>query len=276
MFFQKNAVLVEKMQISMEDRAFQYGDGCFSTVALRQGALQLWPRHLQRFADAIERLQLGVDLERLECEKHLFLAHLAQQHYQHGVVKILISRGVGPRGYAMPSQAADLYFYFYPALPATAEPSQIARVGILKQALAPQMPLLRGIKSLNRLEQVLLKQQAAALHWQEALCLDQQQCLVEAIASNCFVFLQGQWCTPVLEHTGIAGTMRQEILARMQHFQIEVQIRMIGLAQLQQIESAFLCNALHPMQIIAQLELRALNPEPCRQLFDSLHLAQLV
>ena len=276
MVFQKNAVLIEANHLSIEDRGFLYGDGCFSTMRLREGQLQLWPRHLQRFSQAIQQLQLKLSIERLNHEKKLFLASLQDQQYSDGIVKILISRGLGARGYALPDHAADVYCYFYPEDKPIAAASILDQLGVLPEALGLPMPALKGIKSLNRLEQVMLKQQAQANGWSEALCFDPHQMLVEAISSNCFVYMQGCWLTPSLAHTGIQGTMRAEILSRMQHYQIAHQIRMISHTELQQIEALFLCNALHPMQVVAQLASRQLNLEPCLDLFARLHLAQLV
>lgn len=276
MFFQKNSALISPEQLSIEDRGFLYGDGCFSTMRLRDGELQLWPRHLQRFDHAIQQLQLALSVQRLSQEKQQFLTTLQRQHCSDGIVKMLISRGGGARGYAIPQHAADVYCYFYPQAKPSLAPVILDQVGILPNALGCPMPALRGIKSLNRLEQVLLKQQAQAQGWQEALCLDQQQMLVEAISSNCFVYIQGCWISPTLQHTGIAGTMRAEILSRMQHYQIAHQVRMISHTELQQVEAVFLSNALQPMQAIAQLESRQLNLGLCLDLFATLHLAQLV
>ncbi|KAA8734366.1 aminodeoxychorismate lyase [Acinetobacter qingfengensis] len=277
MLYQKNANLITTQVVSVEDRAFQYGDGCFTTIRFRHGEILLWNRHLQRFEQSRQQLDLNLDLSRLIQEKDIFLGHLNQQKYTDGVIKILLSRGVGPRGYALPEQPVDVYFYFYPDHNVAMEsPKVLSRVGILKDTLGTVMPQLVGIKSLNRLEQIVLKRQAMQYCWDEGLCLNQQQQLIEAISSNCFIFIDGQWCTPTLENAGIDGTMRQEILTRMHDYQIPCQIRMISLVDLQQIDAAFLCNALHPMQIIAQLEQRLLAQHPCHNLFTTLQLAELV
>lgn len=50
------------------------------------------------------------------------------------------------------------------------------------------MPSLVGIKSLNRLEQVLLKKEAEMQGWDEALVTDVQGSVVEGVSSNYFVF----------------------------------------------------------------------------------------
>jgi len=42
--------------ISIEDRGFQYGDGLFETLAVRDGVPELWATHLGRLAQGCARL----------------------------------------------------------------------------------------------------------------------------------------------------------------------------------------------------------------------------
>jgi len=34
--------------VSVSDRSFQYGDGCFTTMLVKQGQIQYWQYHLDR------------------------------------------------------------------------------------------------------------------------------------------------------------------------------------------------------------------------------------
>lgn len=278
MLYQKNGKMITKDLISMEDRAFMYGDGCFSTARWSNGKIQLWQRHLQRFEQSISALQLQCTLERIVQEAQQFIAQLTQHAY--GTIKIVLSRGISARGYVLPDTDCDIYFYFYPAQ-ISQQPISIPQVGIMPEALGSTMSSLRGIKTLNRLEQVMLKATAEKNTWQEAMCFDSQNNLVEAISSNCFVYLNGEWITPDLALTGIAGTMRQEILDRLQHYQMKHQIRMIAQSEIPQIEAAFLCNALQPMAMVQQIihlqgQRQTLQLAPCQALFQHLSLHQLV
>lgn len=273
MVFQKNGRLIDKEVVSIEDRAFVYGDGCFTTARWEQGNIQLWQRHLDRFIQAIDALALQCTIERIQEEAALFFAHLKDKAF--GTVKIVISRGVSARGYSMAVHPVDIYFYYYSS-PVMQQPTIINEIGILSDALGTTMLRLRGVKTLNRLEQVILKATAEDLGFSEALCVDQQNNLVEAVSSNCFIYINKMWVTPDLALSGINGTMRQEILHRMKHYQIEHQVRIIAQAEISQIEAAFLCNALQPMQMVQAIAQQQLHLEPCQQLFQKLSLHQLV
>lgn len=287
MLIQKNAQMIPDHEhqhlISIEDRGFLYGDGCFSTAHYGRGEIQLWKRHLERFEKAIPALCLNCDIDRINIDKENFLNQISAQYGEnaHGTIKILISRGQGQRGYAPPDQDADLYFYFYPKSENSnsSEIPTLEKVGLMDQALSSPMQQLRGIKSLNRLEQVILKHQANQQAWHEALCFDQNDDLVEGISSNCFVYMNGQWHTPDLALAGIDGVMRQEILSRMQHFQIAHQIRKIKRSELASVQAIFFCNSLHSMQIVQTLiddtAERQLDQNICQTVFQQLQLSDL-
>ena len=267
--------------ISIEDRGFLYGDGCFTTAQHGRGEIHLWQRHLARFEKAISALCLNCDMDRINTDKENFLNQISAQYGEnaHGTIKILISRGQGQRGYAPPDQDADLYFYFYPKTAFSSEIPVLEKVGLMDQALSTPMQQLRGIKSLNRIEQVILKHQANQQDWHEALCFDQHDDLVEGISSNCFVYMNGQWHTPDLALAGIDGVMRQEILSRMQHFQIAHQIRKIKRSELASVQAIFFCNSLHAMQIVQTLiddnGEQQLNRAVCESVFQQLQLSDL-
>ena len=98
----KNAQQVS--QIELLDRAFHYGDGCFTTARLRDGAIELHDLHLARLHHASERLYLHADLSLIQQTLALIQQHPAAS----GTLKIIISRGESQRGYSLPDHPADV------------------------------------------------------------------------------------------------------------------------------------------------------------------------
>lgn len=253
--------------IELNDRAFHYGDGCFTTARLLEGKVELQARHIARLEKACQVLHLHADLVALPVS----LAHLPKAT---GTLKIVISRGVGQRGYSLPEQPADVWLFFYPKaqLPFTPE---IIQSDVLNLTLGHTMPALVGIKTLNRLEQVMLKAEADQRQLAEALVLDSNQQIVEGVSSNCFLKLNNTWVTPELGYNGVQGIMRAEILARMQHYGVACEVRPIDLQELQQLDSLFFCNALSAMKIVQQFADRTLDTQACHTLFAQLQLNQI-
>ncbi|MEC7121313.1 MAG: aminodeoxychorismate lyase [Pseudomonadota bacterium] len=259
-------------QISPNDRAFLYGDGVFTSVRVRLGQPRLWPQHQARLLLARQRLGLQFDL----AEVRRYTALYAQQ-LQHGTLKIIISRGESARGYLPPNQPAQIYYQLISS-PMVAE-SQLNGLfvadqiesGILQQhQIGYPMTALVGLKTLNRLEQVLLRQALASTSWPEALVCDLDGRIIEGVQSNCWLLIDGQWVTPRLDRAGVAGVMRTEIMQRMQHRRIVFDQLDIPSTQADQIQALFFCNAITGILAVKRLDGRALQTKPVDSLLADL------
>lgn len=243
--------------LAPNERGFLYGDGVFTSIRVRDGLPRLWSHHAARLQQA--RIRLGLQFDPIKLSQYAFA--YAQQ-LQHGTLKIIISRGAGGRGYLPPEQPASIYFQLFPSATHAIEPQldglfvadQIASGVLLEPRIGYPMPQLVGLKTLNRLEQVLLRQALAQTAWPEALVLDQDDRLVEGVQSNCWFLRQGQWQTPSLQHAGIAGVMRAEIMTRMQQRHINFAIVDVTRYELPQIEALFFCNSITGILAVNCLE----------------------
>jgi len=191
--------------LDVADRGFNYGDGVFTTVAVRQGAPLFLSRHLARLqADAASLGLPFPGIPVLEGEAR----RLCAQH-PASVLKIVLTRGVGGRGYRLPAQSAGnrvLSTHPLPDFPAGVRESGVkARICALSLGLNPR---LAGIKHLNRLEQVLARAEWGSEEAMEGLVLDYEGFLVEGVASNVFLVCDGGLRTPLLDRCGVAGVMR--------------------------------------------------------------------
>ncbi len=91
--FWRNGKIIE--QIDVRDRSFQYGDGCFTTILVKDKVMQHWPLHQQRLQLACQRLGIEEpNWSQLLLETETVLLDLPRSG-----VKIHLSRGIGGRGY---------------------------------------------------------------------------------------------------------------------------------------------------------------------------------
>ena len=264
----KNAQQVDS--IPLLDRAFHYGDGCFTTARFHHNVLELQDLHWARLKLASEKLFLKFNPALLAQS-----IEVLQQQFPilNGTLKIMLSRGEGNRGYAIPAHDADVYVLYYPNGTADFQPEYI-QSGVLDQAIGLVMPNLVGLKTLNRLEQVMLKKEALEKGWLEALVTDVQGSVVEGVSSNCFIRINNTWITPELRYNGVHGVMRAEILSRMRHFGVSCEQRFVDMDEIRHVQSLFFCNALSPMKIAENLDQQILDIQPCVELFETLHLSQ--
>lgn len=238
-------------EIAANDRALQFGDGCFTTAAIFNGNIGFMAQHIRRLRLGCERLQIPFTEWHLledECRQ------LAAKE-KRGVLKVIISRGSGGRGYSLvgchhPTRILSISPYptFY---------DDWKKQGITL-ALSPVClgvnPHLAGIKHLNRLEQVLIRTHLEQTSAQEALVLDSEGWLTECCAANLFWRKGSQVFTPYVDRAGVNGTMRQHIIACLQGsgWQVcEVRARLETLADADEL---IVCNALMPVVPVKQAE----------------------
>lgn len=269
MYCMKNGTLYNA-GIDLQDRAFLYGDGFFTTIAVKQGQPQLWERHLLRLNQCAEQLLFNVDFSQVQQHVNQLIEHVDPSLSNPATVKIIVSRGIGLRGYLAPDTPADVYIQYFPREITPTIP--IDETGVLNSHLGQVMPQLVGLKTLNRLEQVILRGELAAHGWREGLVCDNAGYVVEGVFSNCFLYLNGKWITPLLEKAGVAGVMRAEILAQMEKQSIEHQIALFPVDALAQVEALFFCNALTGIVPVRSLQGRALNLGIVQHLLQQLML----
>ncbi|MBV4485675.1 aminodeoxychorismate lyase [Pseudomonas sp. SWRI153] len=227
--------------LSLKDRGLAYGDGLFETIAVRGGQPILLDRHLKRLAEGCSRLAIAADIEVI---RHELLAYGSAMG--EGVLKLILTRGDGLRGYA-PDPAAPGRRILQGNPPA-AYPAVHGEHGIRLfpcNTRLSRQPLLAGLKHLNRLEQVLARAEWQDSEHAEGLMLDQAGRVIEGVFSNLFLVRDGVLMTPDLQRCGVAGVMRAELLFQAESLAIPIQIADISLEQLQWADEVFVCNSVY-------------------------------
>ncbi len=236
--------------LDRQERAFAYGDGLFSTLSVEQAQVKLLHLHWQRIETGCQRLAIACDdLAQWQAD---FLAFIAA--YPHCIAKIIISRGSGGRGY-LPDLKSKVhcYFYAYSAVAPVAAHQQGIDSGFLSQRLGIN-PLLAGIKHLNRLEQVLLRQELAQLNFAEGIVCDCEGRVIEGVFSNIFMFKQGVLYTPDLQKAGVDGVMRQHILQLASRLAWPIHITTLLPEQILSADEVFFCNSVYGIWPVKQIQ----------------------
>ncbi|MDT8311498.1 MAG: aminodeoxychorismate lyase [Methylophaga sp.] len=239
-------------RIDARDRGLQYGDGLFETIAFRHQRLELLDGHLARLRIGCERLKLSLnttDIDAIKTE----LAQITVSLDTDAVIKIILTRGVGGRGYQYAENtSATRIISSHPLPEYPANYQHGVAVRLCHQRLA-RNPQLSGIKHLNRLEQVLARNEWRDNTVAEGLMLDSNGLLIEGTMSNILLFQQGRLLTPDLSQCGINGVMRGFLLdhARQQGWTVnETQLTVDDLLT---ADEALLCNSVIGIWPIRQL-----------------------
>ena len=222
--------------LSVTDRAFAYGDGLFTTAKIENGKVSLLTQHINRLKNGVQRLNLiNIDFTAISDE----LKQLAQA-YNIAVVKVIISAGSGGRGYSR--QGADqptvvISVFDFPSHYITWQ-KQGVTLGLSEQRLGVN-PMMAGMKHLNRLEQVLLRAELDQTHVDDLVVRNIDDDIIETTCANLFCLIDNVLYTPLIEHSGVAGLMRNVTLALFP----QTIIKKIGLSELLSAQEIFICNS---------------------------------
>lgn len=227
-------------EISVMDRGFQYGDGLFETMLVIDGEIPQWQWHFQRLEKGCQRLSIAIpDLCQLESDIEVLIKNV-----EKGVVKLIVTRGISGRGYVVTSAVRPqvvLMLSPYPDYPESYWLQGVAtRICNLKLS---SQPLLAGIKHLNRLEQVMARNEWNDTDTVEGIVCDQKNNIVEGIMSNIFIVRNEKVLTPSLEVCGVEGVMRNKVLELLHKDKINHEITNINLEQLSSADEVFLTNS---------------------------------
>lgn len=225
------------------DRGLAYGDGLFETMRVHRGEIPWLDAHLQRLQRGAQRLGIAPP------DEALLRAEIAAMcaHRDAVVLKLIVTRGVGGRGYAPPLHPEPTWM-----LSLHDAPPPMQSVGIVwcETAFADQ-PALAGIKHCNRLEQVLARREVAAASADEGLMCDATGNVVSATSANLFIHDGNGWCTPKVDRSGVAGICRDWLLRH-----AHVREAVLDRDAVERSSAIFLCNAVRGILPVRRLDAR--------------------
>lgn len=229
--------------VPASDRGLAYGDGLFETVALIDGVARHWDRHLARLSQGAKRL--GMEAPEPAC----WAGDIDRLTLTHGsaraVLKLMLTRGSGGRGYAPPPDARPRRIS--QLLPWPQWPLSWATEGLRLSLCATRLaqnPVLAGLKHLNRLEQVLAAREVVMHGTDDGFMLSMDGRLIETTRANVFLVFGNQLVTPRLTDCGISGVMRDVLMDHLPNAGLQLQEGDIELEDLARCDEIFLTNAL--------------------------------
>jgi 4-amino-4-deoxychorismate lyase len=258
----------EQGVVSVADRGLLYGDGLFETIAVRRGAPCRWSAHLARLNRGADRLRIPrVDPALLRSEADTLLAG-----FDHGVLRVTLTRGQGGRGYrppAMPTPTRILALYPNPLCPNPPYPNPLGPDETSTRGVAlthcrtrlGDNPLLAGIKHLNRLEQVLARAEWDDPDIIDGLMTDGRGCVICGTMTNLFVVQDSGLSTPELGRCGVAGTVRELVFERAAALGIPLVERDIPISDLTRAKGLLVTNSLLGLLPVARLGTRRYDPD---------------
>lgn len=194
--------------VHVEDRGFQFADGVYEVVCIRQGRLIDEDGHLDRLDRCLSELRIAWPCERRVLR--LIMRRLLERNgVRDGLIYIQVTRGVAPRDFRFPAAAR-------PTLVMTTRRAALAlhaRTGVRVITIADIRWKRRDLKTVGLLAQVLGKQEAAERGAFEAWQVDEDGFVTEGTSSNAWILTaDGALVTRPASEDILNGITRQSIL----------------------------------------------------------------
>lgn len=245
--------------VSVRDRAFLLGDGCFETLRVSDGKIEGMREHLALLRQSADVLSIEGFPGDLELERDL--NKLAQGVAGEAAVRITLSRGASGRGADASAAAAVTVL----SLSALAEhrpypPLRIVTSSIRRNETSP----LSRIKSTSYGDNLAARRAAVQMGADEALLLNlagRPACLA---MGNIFLrTAAGHWVTPPASEGVREGYMRGLVLDRLAAAGMDVQVRPLMAQDLREPgASLFGVNSLWGMRPVQTLDGQAVTISP--------------
>ena len=245
--------------IPADDRGFLYGDGVFRTLRIVAAKPRWWLEQIAKLSEDASRIGLTApdpavwysDIERLPAQ------------LTDGILKLIVTRGSGPRGYLPPvSQPARRVMMFdaSQASPISGQRTSDLCVRICLLRLGWQ-PRLAGIKHLNRLENVLARSEWSTPEIHEGLLLDHAERVICGVMSNLFIWQRNRLLTPRLDQCGVAGVTRGRLLRLASEQGLDVEVTDLNMQAVLEADEVMLTNSVMGLRRVARLE-EKIWPDP--------------
>lgn len=240
--------------LPIDDRGLHYGDGLFETIAVRSGRPRLWDLHIERLHFGCTRLAIPAPSE--ESLRNLLRTSMQEVGISRvGLAKIVVTRGSTPRGYRFSAAQLPrvlLGLFDKQDIPAAVRTRGV-NIRLCSTRLAAQAALA-GIKSLNRLEQVLARNEWQDDSITEGLMLNDEDQVVCGTMSNLFVVCDSLLRTPPVTTSGICGVMRRQILTIAAANGIPVAVEPLPVTDIGRCSEMFICNSQFGLLAVRQCD----------------------
>ena len=198
--------------VSIDDRAFVFGDGVYEVCEIRDGAFIDEDAHLARLARSLASLRIAPPLAEAALRR-VWREVAARNRVRDGLAYCQISRGAARRDHGFPAQARPGIVVTAKSLDPRLNAARAA-VGV-KVVTMPENRWARpDIKSLQLLPNVLAKQWAREAGAFECWFVDAQGYVTEGASSNAWIVTaEGRLVTRPLDGAILPGVTRATLIA---------------------------------------------------------------
>lgn len=239
--------------VSVNNRSFRYGDGCFETLKMVQGKIILPEFHMERLFNGLQLLQF--ELPSFFSPAFLLKAITelvtSNQHQKMARIRLTVFRGDG--GLYDPENHRPQYVI--QSWPLAATVNELNENGLVIGTYKKGFKAADGfanLKSNNFLLYAMAALYAKKEKVNDILVLNNNGTYADATIANLFIIEDKTIITPPLSDGPVNGTMRRYLLQQLPALGFEVKEESISEERLVAASECFLTNAIYGMKWVKE------------------------
>lgn len=224
--------------VPVSDRSFLYGDGLFATIRVFNGKPFRWHQHFERLTAGARSLQIHVAFKADALLEHV-LELVRLNRAPDALLRVTVSRGVGPRGYSPVGASQPVLVMTIHAIPQVdvSVPDHWKLITSTFRVRSDD-PFTRW-KTANKLTNVMARMEAEQAGADEAILLNEQNEVCECSSGNLFWVEQGRVFTPPLTAGILPGVTRAVVMELLERSGEPAVEERCSIDRLQQAQAAF-------------------------------------
>ncbi len=247
--------------VHIEDRGYQFSDGVYEVIAVRNGVMIDGDGHMKRLQYSLDELEIAMPM--LPRALAVVMAEtIRRNRIRNGIIYLQVTRGSSPRNHPFPDFAR-------PALVITARrapfPKQAEGVAGGHVITIPDIRWNRcDIKSVSLLPNVLAKQQAVEADAVETWMVDGDGYITEGSSTNAWIVdKHGNLVTRPKSNSILGGITRETVLKLAREDGIVVVERPFTPDEAKEAREAFVTSTTSFVKPITKIDDRVIaNGEP--------------
>jgi branched-chain amino acid aminotransferase len=245
-------VKAAEVRIDPTDRGFTLGDGLFETLLWTGREIRFFEDHMARLGHGANQLGFTIPFSITELENGLLaLAHASG--LMRAALRLMVTRGVGPRGLKVPDTSLPNVLATIATVPTEFPAVDVRLVDIYRASGAPSA----RFKTLSYVDNIVALSLAQSMGADDGLMHGPDGSVACGTSANFLIQQDDKWYTPPLEDGALPGIVRGRLIRT--GLVTESRIRV---ADLEMCQAACLTNSLVGVRSIHTLNGRALKVEP--------------
>jgi branched-chain amino acid aminotransferase len=200
-------------KISVYDHGLLYGDGVFEGIRVYAGRIFKLEQHLTRLWDSAKTLRLNIPYTREETIAAMDQT-IKANNFTDCYIRLVVTRGVGYLGLNPAKCARPTMFVIADTIEMYPKDVYEKGMAVITASVIRNHPnaISPRVKSLNYLNNILARIEAADAGVSEAIMLNHEGNVAECSADNIFIVKSGHVLTPTTTDGILEGITRNAIL----------------------------------------------------------------